>query len=207
MPVVAIALQGLVAAVIALSGRYEQILNYVVSVDFIFFGLTGVRALRASGRRGERAGRSARPAIPGRRPSSCCVLGWSWSRPSTATPANSVIGLAILAAGLPVYCLWRAEDRRELAPSSEYMEWAKTRSPARFNLASSGLAACPLAELRGRRTTSSSPAPSFYGYAPLLERLARKAGVERRPGRRRDRDVDGQPTSRSPRSSSPATRC
>src|SRR2546430_6274401 len=31
VPVVAIALQGLVAAVIAVSGRYEQILNYVVS--------------------------------------------------------------------------------------------------------------------------------------------------------------------------------
>ena len=40
VPVVAIALQGGLAALIALSGRYEQILNYVVSVDFIFFGLT-----------------------------------------------------------------------------------------------------------------------------------------------------------------------
>src|SRR5918912_3250695 len=39
-PVVAIALQGLLAAVIAVSGTYEQILNYVVSVDFIWFGLT-----------------------------------------------------------------------------------------------------------------------------------------------------------------------
>src|SRR2546423_1213491 len=39
-PVVAIALQGLLAAVIALSGKYGQILNYVVSVDFIWFGLT-----------------------------------------------------------------------------------------------------------------------------------------------------------------------
>src|SRR5579863_5103949 len=39
-PILAIALQGLLATVIALSGRYEQILNYVVSVDFISFGLT-----------------------------------------------------------------------------------------------------------------------------------------------------------------------
>src|SRR5687767_13288319 len=42
VPIVAIALQGLLAIVIALSGRYEQILNYVVSVDFIFFGLTAI---------------------------------------------------------------------------------------------------------------------------------------------------------------------
>src|SRR6185436_17705360 len=38
VPVLAIVLQGVVAIVIALSGTYEQILNYVVSVDFIFFG-------------------------------------------------------------------------------------------------------------------------------------------------------------------------
>jgi APA family basic amino acid/polyamine antiporter len=39
-PIVAIALQGLLAIVIALLGTYERILNYVVSVDVIFFGLT-----------------------------------------------------------------------------------------------------------------------------------------------------------------------
>jgi APA family basic amino acid/polyamine antiporter len=40
VPVVAIILQGAWTAVIALSGRYEQILNYVVSTDFILFGMT-----------------------------------------------------------------------------------------------------------------------------------------------------------------------
>ena len=39
-PVVAIVLQGIAATLIALSGRYEQILNYVVSIDFISFALT-----------------------------------------------------------------------------------------------------------------------------------------------------------------------
>ena len=42
VPVVAIILQGVAAAVIALSGTFGQILSYVVSVDFIFFGLTGL---------------------------------------------------------------------------------------------------------------------------------------------------------------------
>ena len=40
-PVVAIILQGVWAVVVALSGRYEQILNYVVTIDVLFFGLTG----------------------------------------------------------------------------------------------------------------------------------------------------------------------
>src|SRR5207253_3113744 len=40
VPAFAIALQGALAVVITLSGRYEQILNYVISVDVIFFALT-----------------------------------------------------------------------------------------------------------------------------------------------------------------------
>jgi DNA-binding transcriptional MocR family regulator len=62
VPVLAIALQGAAAAVIALSGRYEQILNYVVSVDFIAMGLTGA-ALFVYRRRGER-GAFAAPGHP-----------------------------------------------------------------------------------------------------------------------------------------------
>jgi APA family basic amino acid/polyamine antiporter len=53
VPTVAIILQGVWAAVIALSGTYDQILNYVVSIDVIFFGLTGASLLvfRARARR------------------------------------------------------------------------------------------------------------------------------------------------------------
>src|SRR5207237_5119279 len=40
VPVVAIVLQSAWTMVIAISGRYEQILNYVVAMDFLFFGLT-----------------------------------------------------------------------------------------------------------------------------------------------------------------------
>src|SRR5438067_13159642 len=41
VPALAIALQGAFAIVITLSGRYEQILYYVFSVDVFFFALTG----------------------------------------------------------------------------------------------------------------------------------------------------------------------
>jgi len=49
VPIVAIALQGIVAIIIALSGTYEQILGYVVSTDFLFFGLTGLAIFRFRG--------------------------------------------------------------------------------------------------------------------------------------------------------------
>ncbi|MCV5127029.1 hypothetical protein OFB58_27035, partial [Escherichia coli] len=42
VPVFAILLQGLLAIVVVVSGRYEQILNYVVSIDALWFGLTAV---------------------------------------------------------------------------------------------------------------------------------------------------------------------
>ncbi|HEY6844264.1 MAG TPA: amino acid permease, partial [Thermoanaerobaculia bacterium] len=73
VPVVAIVLQGVVAIIITLSGTYEQILSYVVSVDFIFFGLTGL-ALSSSGA-ACRAPRSARRAIRRRPPSSSSHAG------------------------------------------------------------------------------------------------------------------------------------
>ena len=63
-------------------------------------------------------------------------------------------------------------------PFSEYMEWAKTCSAAPFNLASSGVAAFPLADLGARIEDLEICGPSAYGYAPLQERLAHKAGVD-----------------------------
>jgi aspartate/methionine/tyrosine aminotransferase len=64
------------------------------------------------------------------------------------------------------------------SPYSEYMEWAKLHSGARFNLASSGVAAFPLAELGARIEDLEIDTDGAYGYPPLVERLARKVGVD-----------------------------
>jgi aspartate/methionine/tyrosine aminotransferase len=60
---------------------------------------------------------------------------------------------------------------------SPYMEWAKTRSHARFNLATSGLASVPLSQLPVRLEDLELSAPGGYGYEPLQARLAKRAGV------------------------------
>ena len=60
---------------------------------------------------------------------------------------------------------------------SLYMEWAKTRSHARFNLATSGLMSVPLSEFPVRLEDLEITAPGAYGYGPLRERLARHNGV------------------------------
>ncbi len=60
---------------------------------------------------------------------------------------------------------------------SPYMEWAKLRSRARFNLATSGVADYPLARLPIRVEDLEINGPTVYGYVPLQERLAARAGV------------------------------
>jgi APA family basic amino acid/polyamine antiporter len=67
VPVVAIVLQGGLAIAIALWGRYEQILNYVVSVDFIFFGATAACIFvfrRRAGKAGTDAGTFGTAGVP-----------------------------------------------------------------------------------------------------------------------------------------------
>jgi APA family basic amino acid/polyamine antiporter len=110
-PVIAIVLQGLAATIIALSGRYEQILNYVVSIDFISFGLTAA-SLFVFRRRGvsEDLGPSeATYLVPGHPYTTALfVLACAGIVGSTiwSYPGNSAFGFVILLAGIPVYLYW-----------------------------------------------------------------------------------------------------
>ena len=61
--------------------------------------------------------------------------------------------------------------------NSEYIEWAKTRSQARFNLATSGVMHYPMADLPVRLEDIELSGPSWYGYEPLQQALAAKSGV------------------------------
>lgn len=110
VPVVAILLQGAAAMLIALSGTYGQILSYVVSVDFIFFGLTAAALF---------VFRRSDPAAPGFR-----VPGHPWTTGlfilACATivaatvwnaPRDSAIGFAILLAGVPACLFWQRRRR------------------------------------------------------------------------------------------------
>ena len=61
--------------------------------------------------------------------------------------------------------------------ASPYMEWAKTRSHARFNLATSGVASVPMSEFPVHIEELEITGPAGYGYLELRKRLAAKAGV------------------------------
>lgn len=62
--------------------------------------------------------------------------------------------------------------------NSPYIEWAKLKSHAKFNLATSGVANYPIARLGVRiEDLEITGDGGRYGYGPLQERLARHAGV------------------------------
>ncbi|MCA1636460.1 MAG: pyridoxal phosphate-dependent aminotransferase, partial [Acidobacteria bacterium] len=69
------------------------------------------------------------------------------------------------------------EHARRATMKSEYMQWARLRAGARFNLATSGLANSTLAELSFRHQELELTRTSEYGYGPLQKALAAKSGV------------------------------
>ena len=112
-PVLAIVLQGIVAIVIALSGRYDQILNYVTCNDYIFFGLAAI-ALIVFRRRDARDPGARKPVfqMPGHPFTTVLFLAAAWfivGDTVVKSPVDTGIGIAILLTGIPVYALflWR----------------------------------------------------------------------------------------------------
>ena len=112
VPVVAIVLQGVWAVVIALTGKYDQILNYVVSIDVLFFGLTGASLLvfRARGHRDRGSEDSLNIRVPWHPFGTIIFVVACWAVSATTIvqyPKNAGIGVAILLAGVVVYQFWR----------------------------------------------------------------------------------------------------
>ena len=115
VPVIAIILQGVAAAVIAISGTFGQILSYVVSVDFIFFGLTGLALFVFRHRDpGQKIAFKApfHPFTTGLFVVACFVTVVATV---ANNPINSLIGYAILAAGVPACLYWQRKNRSESA--------------------------------------------------------------------------------------------
>src|SRR5438094_3929750 len=106
-PVVAIILQGMAATIIACSGTYGEILNFEITVDFIFFGMTAASLFVL--RRRQIGSDTAIYRAPGH-PFTTIVFVLSCAgivgSAIVASPANGAIALCIMLAALPVYYYW-----------------------------------------------------------------------------------------------------
>ena len=105
VPVVAITLQSIWTMVILLSGSYEKILNYVTCMDWIFFGLTASCLFPL--RRKNAASNFRMPGHPWATGFFCLCCVAVVGNTIYRFPANTLIGIAILATGVPVYYIWK----------------------------------------------------------------------------------------------------
>ena len=114
-PSVAIVVQTVWAIALVMTGRYEDLVDYVVSADWFFFGLAGaaVFVFRRKYPVGERSAgvfnTPGYPFVPGLFVAvALLVLGsviWT-------NPVRSGIGFALLAAGIPAYVFWNAKLKK-----------------------------------------------------------------------------------------------
>ncbi|PYJ98711.1 MAG: amino acid transporter [Verrucomicrobia bacterium] len=106
-PVMAIVLQGVAATIIACSGKYGEILNFEVTVDFIFFGMTAASLFVL--RRRQVGSTTAVYRAPGH-PFTTILFVLSCAgivgSAIVAAPGNSAIALCIMISALPIYYWW-----------------------------------------------------------------------------------------------------
>ena len=109
-PAVSLVVQGVCAALLTLTGTYSELLDYVIFAVVLFYILTvvGVFRLRRTRPDAPRAYRAwGYPILPALYV--VCALAVEWAL-LTHKPLRSVVGLSIVALGVPVYYLWRRRD-------------------------------------------------------------------------------------------------
>jgi APA family basic amino acid/polyamine antiporter len=108
-PVFAIILQGSAAIAIACSGTYGEILNFEVTVDFIFFAMTAAALFVLRRRQIGSPNAFGIFRTPGH-PFTTLLFVLSCAgivvSAIIASPRNSAIALCIMLAALPVYYFW-----------------------------------------------------------------------------------------------------
>ena len=116
VPVVAIVLQSVWAIVISLTGKYEQILNFFVPIDFLFFGLSATCLIDLRHRDQRETPKQPGFRVPGHPVTTIVFILSCWAIVVNTLykyPRNSFIGVFILLLGIPVYLLWQRRQKQE----------------------------------------------------------------------------------------------
>jgi APA family basic amino acid/polyamine antiporter len=114
VPVAALAFQGIWACLLALSGSFDTLTDYVIFGSWIFYALvtSSVFVFRRKYPDAERPYRAfGYPVVP---VLFILVAGWLLVNTVITNPANSLVGMGLIALGLPVYyILTRNADETE----------------------------------------------------------------------------------------------
>ena len=114
VPTATIVLQGAVTIAVVLLGTYEQILSYVVVMDWLFFGLTATCIFVFRAREQKRSKNSVAGEtgfrVPGHPWTTAIFIVVAWLVTFNTIykyPRNAAVALCILIAGVPFYFLFR----------------------------------------------------------------------------------------------------
>jgi APA family basic amino acid/polyamine antiporter len=115
-------LQGAVTIAVVLLGTYEQILSYVVVMDWLFFGLTAtcIFVFRARDKHETAVDAEAKTKgfrVPGHPWTTGLFVAIAWFITLNTIykyPRNAGVALCILFAGFPVFYFFRGRARRSI---------------------------------------------------------------------------------------------
>jgi APA family basic amino acid/polyamine antiporter len=115
-PAAAIVLQAVWASILALSGSFSQLVDYVAFADWVFFGLTvaGLFAYRTRDRAEGRLAPRGAFRVPGYPWTPAAFVGaaiFVVVSSVVAAPRNAVVGTGLLALGVPVFWYWSRAGR------------------------------------------------------------------------------------------------
>ena len=118
VPVAAIILQGAITSAAVMLGTFEQLLSYVVVMDWLFFGLTASCLFifrRRQARKGNPPGATRGFRVPGHPWTTGLFVLVAWLIVLNTIykyPRNAGVAVCILLAGVPVYYLLRGRVKR-----------------------------------------------------------------------------------------------
>jgi APA family basic amino acid/polyamine antiporter len=122
VPVMSITLQAIWSSVLAMSGTFDQLTDYVIFASWIFYGLAtaSVFVLRKKMPSSEGIYRTVGyPCVP-----ALFVLFALWLLLNTlrTRPVEAIAGMALVLCGLPVYLYYRHRNRKRSGPVSDKCE-------------------------------------------------------------------------------------
>lgn len=115
-PAVAIAMQGLWASILVITGTYRDLFTRVIYTEWIFFGLMAVGLLLLRRRPGLTRGYVVWRVVPALFALFSFVIVFNQV---ISDPGESLVGLSFVAAGLPVYVLWIRNRKKPPKPQGD----------------------------------------------------------------------------------------
>ncbi|HEY3129116.1 MAG TPA: amino acid permease [Acidobacteriota bacterium] len=112
-PHVSILLQGIWSAILAISGSYQKLFSFVIFSAWVFYGMTVAAVVILRWKYPDRQRPYKMWGYPVTPLLFSAISFWFVANTVVTTPGPSLIGVLIIASGVPVYYIWRHKFRIE----------------------------------------------------------------------------------------------